>query len=213
MKHFSCAMEVKDLTDTGSFEGLASVYGNVDLGGDIVLPGAFKEFNRTKDGFIRILDSHNTRAPIGKGQLVDTHVGLAIKGQLLLKVARARDVYELMKENGIDGLSIGYDVLPGGFKVREDGVRELSAIKLWEVSTTAFPMNQDAQVSRVKEIERCTSIRELEELLRDAAGLSRSQAKLHAGEIWKTLTGKRDAGGEVGEEAQQLLQTLNRYKG
>lgn len=209
MKHFFCPMEVKDLTETGSFEGLASVYGNVDLGGDIVLPGAFKEFNKTKDGYIRILDSHNTRAPIGKGQLVDTHVGLAIKGQLLLKVARARDVYELMKENVIDGLSIGYDVLPGGFKVREDGIRELSGIKLWEVSATAFPMNQEARTSHVKSIERCTSIRDVEDLLRDATGLSRSQAKLHAGEIWKTLSGKRDAGVEVGEEVQQLLQIIN----
>lgn len=209
MKHIGSAFELKDLTETGSFEGLASVYGNVDLGGDVIMPGAFKEFNKTKDGYIRILDSHNTRAPIGKGMLVDTHVGLAIKGQLLLKVARARDVYELMKENVIDGLSIGYDVLPGGFKIREDGVRELTGIKTWEISTTCFPMNQEARTSHVKEIERCTSIRDVEDLLRDATGLSRSQAKLHAGEIWKTLSGKRDAGVEVGDEVQQLLKVIN----
>ena len=209
LQHQGYPFEIKSLTETGSFEGLAAVYGNIDLGYDVIEPGAFKEFALTKDGAIRILDGHQTRSPIGKGVLVDSHVGLVMKGQLNLKVSRSRDVYELMKDGVIDGLSVGFDILPGGAEYAESGVRMLKALKLWEVSTTPFPMNQSAQVSAVKSIQKCNSIRDLEDTLREATGLSRAQAKLHAGAIWKTLSGQRDADGQVGDEAKSLLQAIS----
>lgn len=213
MELIGCPFEVKELTETGSFEGVASMYGNVDLGGDIVEPGAFKEFEKTRDGQIRVLASHDTRAPIGKGIVTDSHLGLVIKGQLNLAVARARETHALMKDYIIDGLSIGYDVLPGGAEIRDDGVRVLKALKLWEVSATVFPMNPMAKVSAVKErkIEVCRSVREVEDMLRDAVGLSRAQAKLHAGAIWKTLAGQRDADGEVGEAAKEMLELVKGF--
>lgn len=203
--------EIKELTEAGTFEGLASVYGNTDLGGDIVEPGAFKEFALTKDGQIRILDAHNTRAPIGKGKLTDTHIGLAMKGTLNMSIARAREVHALMKDGIIDGLSIGFDIRAGGANIDDKGIRRLTDLKLWEVSTTAFPMNQAAQVSGVKTLEKCTSIRDVEDLLRDAVGLSRTQAKLHASGIWKTLNGQRDADAEVGDAAKELLSTIGKF--
>jgi HK97 family phage prohead protease len=203
MRYVSAPLEIKQLDERGTFEGLAAVYGNVDLGGDVIEPGAFKEFVETRDGNVRILDGHNMRSPIGKGKLTDTHLGLAIKGRLNLAVARAREVYELMKDDIIDGLSIGYDILPAGSELLDSGVRKLKALKVWEVSTTPFPMNSSALVSSVKGIERVSDVRELEELLRDAAGLSARQAKLHAGAIWSTKTGQRDVGGE--EDTVQRL--------
>ena len=208
MLHLYRPMELKELTEAGTFEGMASVYGNTDLGGDIVEPGAFKEFALTKDGQIRILDGHNTRMPIGKGKLTDTHLGLAIKGTLEMSVARAREVHALMKAGIIDGLSVGFDFLRDGYKISEDGVRRITKIKLWEVSTTAFPMNELATVSGVKDIVRATSIREVEDLLRDAVGLSRTQAKLHAAAIWKTKSGPRDAGDDTGETVQRMIAFL-----
>lgn len=33
--------EVKAVDDAGNFEGYASVFNNVDLGDDVILPGAF----------------------------------------------------------------------------------------------------------------------------------------------------------------------------
>lgn len=212
MQYMHRPIEVKELTDEGAFEGLASVYGNVDLGGDVIEPGAFKEFSLTKDGQIRILDGHNTRAPIGKGRLTDTHLGLAIKGKLEMAVARAREVHALMKSGIIDGLSIGFDIIKGGAQTDEQGVRRITRIKLWEVSTTAFPMNQAATVSAVKEFARVRSVRETEDLLRDAVGLSRSQAKLHAGAIWKTMSGQRDADEDVGAVAARMVAYLGTVK-
>lgn len=214
MEQLGRPFDIKEVSETGSFEGLASVYGNVDLGLDIIEPGAFKEFYRTKDGKIRILDGHNPRVPIGKGEVIDSHLGLVIKGQLVLETGPARNVHALMKAGVIDGLSVGYDILPGGSKIDDQGVRHLSSLKLWEVSATPFPMNPKAQVLGVKNIERVRSVRELEELLRESVGLSNSQAVKHAGEIWRTLSGQRESGvaDEFPAEAgKQLLDLFHKF--
>ena len=47
----------------------------------------------------------------------------------------------------LKGLSIGYDAVRS---VMKDGVRLLQEVKLYEVSTTAFPMNEMATVTSVK---------------------------------------------------------------
>jgi phage head maturation protease len=44
----SFPLEVKELDDAGTFVGFASVYGNVDSYGDIVMPGAFDRTMREK---------------------------------------------------------------------------------------------------------------------------------------------------------------------
>ena len=41
MQNRAFKLEIKSISDQGIFKGLASVYGNVDLGGDVVEPGAF----------------------------------------------------------------------------------------------------------------------------------------------------------------------------
>ena len=203
MQHIHCPMEIKEVTETGSFEGLASVYGNIDLGGDIVMPGAFKEFVKTRDGSIRILDSHNTRAPIGKGTVIDSHMGLVLKGTLNLKVSRSRDVHELMKDGIIDGLSIGFDILPNGSEIREaDNVRLLKELRLWEISTTVFPMNPMATISAVKNFQQITNIREYENFLREVGGFSKEQAKILA-RSFRDLPGRRDAD-ETAEHSELL---------
>lgn len=210
MRILNCPMEIKELSDTGSFEGLASTYGGTpDLGGDIIAPGAFKEFKLTKDGHIRILDGHNPRSPIGKGLLTDTHVGLAIKGKLNLAVTNARNVYEMMKDGVSDGLSIGFDVRPGGSEIK-DGIRYLKDLLLWEVSVTVFPMNESALIGNVKAGGLITSIREFEDFLRDAGGFSKAQALLLASGGWKALQDRRDSG--AADDVQQIIGFLESVK-
>ena len=43
MKHLTLTLKSSDLQDTGQFEGYASTFGNVDQGGDLIEPGAFRE--------------------------------------------------------------------------------------------------------------------------------------------------------------------------
>lgn len=203
MRVLNSPLELKKLSETGSFEGLASVYGVLDLGGDIVEPGAFREFMLTKDGQIRILDGHDSRQPIGKGKLTDTKAGLLIEGTLNLAVARAREVLALMKDGIVDGLSIGYDVLAGGAEFR-DGVRHLIKLKLYEVSTVIWPMCQPAQVTAVKHANHAADLRELEHLLNTGTliELSSRKAKAGARELWRIMHGADDASdGEIDVDA------------
>lgn len=208
VKALDFQMEVKLAGDTGEFSGYASVFGNVDLGGDVIERGAFKEFVTTKDGMVRVLYQHDTRNPIGKARVWEDAHGLGFDGKLVLEDALARKSYAYMKAGILDGMSIGYDVLGGpgeGFEMKGD-VRVLKKLKLWEISLVTFGMNPLAQVASVKHHQQITSIREYERFLRDEGGFSNAQAKLLA-RAWCTLPGQRDADGEGDESLKQLVDT------
>lgn len=198
--------DLKALGDSGEFSGYASIFGNVDLGGDVVQQGAFKEIVTTKDGFVRVLYQHDTRRPIGKARVTEDVRGLAFDGRLVLSDAVARSAYEMMKAGIIDGMSIGFDVLPNGSEMRQDGVRLLKSLKLYEISPVVFGMNQLAGITAVKYSQQIVDIRGYENFLREVGGFSRAQAKLLASS-WKLLPGQRDAGdGEpTATEVQQLV--------
>lgn len=148
--HKDFRFELKSLSAEGSFEGLAAVYGNIDLGGDVIEPGAFAKTLLDKNGEVPILFAHDTHEPIGIGRLTDTREGLAVTGELVLESPTASKAYALLKKGVLKGLSIGYDDVKS--KV-VDGVRRLSELKLWEVSLVVFPMNPLATVTGVKTVE------------------------------------------------------------
>jgi hypothetical protein len=54
-----------------------------------------------------------------------------------------------------------------------------------EISAVTFPMNTRATIQSVKATDR--TVREWEELLRDAGGLSRSQSKMTAQAVIRSL--------------------------
>lgn len=164
MKYRDLAIEIKDIGESdGSFLGLASVYGNEDLGGDIVEPGAFTKTLSDKGGEVPLLWQHNTREPIGIGKLTDTAKGLEIQGKLVLSVGKAKEAYDLMKNRVIKGLSIGYDTVRDEVK---GGKRMLKELKLWEVSVVTFPMNELANVQFVKSDDLLARIELLEQALK-----------------------------------------------
>lgn len=138
-------LEIKELTDEGTFVGFASVYGVVDLGGDVVEKGAFSRTIKSRPE-VKILWRHD--APIGKGTIEDTEKGLKISGRLTLAVAQAKEALALMKDGVVSGLSIGFTTVKDEIK---DGIRHLREVKLWEVSLTPFPMNEKAVVTAVKQ--------------------------------------------------------------
>lgn len=133
--------------DAGTFIGMASVYNVKDLHDDIVLPGAFAKTIAERP-LVKLLYQHDTREPIGVGEVSDSRAGLVIKGKLALGVQRARDTHELLKAGVLDSLSIGYDVIKS--RPFKDGTRHLTEIRLWEVSVVTFPANTAAVIADVK---------------------------------------------------------------
>ena len=161
-------IELKALGDDGSFEGYGAVFSNVDLGNDRVLPGAFVESltrHRREGTSVKMLWNHNPSEPIGIWEdLAEDSKGLWGKGQLILDVARAREVHALMKRKAIGGLSIGYATIED--KV-EAGVRLLKKVDLWEVSPVTFPMNDRARIESVKTDQLGAALRAFAIKLRD----------------------------------------------
>lgn len=202
-KSIECPFEIKNLDENGSFDGYASVFGNLDLGDDIVERGAFKEMVKNEDGKVVVLWQHDTRSPIGVASVQEDAKGLAFKGQLVLEDPNGRRAQAHMKAKSVRGMSIGYDVLDGGSKMLDNGVRMLTGLKLWEISLVTFGMNPAAGVlgAKQKMIEQLTTIRDYENFLREVGGFSKAQALILA-KAWKDLPGQRDAGTEADEPSE-----------
>ncbi len=147
--------ELKSIGEEGTFTGLASTYGNTDLGGDMVMPGAFTKTLAEKRGQVPLLMGHNTASPIGLATLTDSAAGLMVKGELVLEADGAKSAYALLKKGVIRGLSIGYDTVKS---TMAGGVRQLSELKLWEISLTPFAMNEMATVTAVKSTEEADQV-------------------------------------------------------
>ena len=206
------SLDVKLLTEEGEFEGYASTFGDVDNGSDIVMPGAFADtLVRRPAADVKMLFQHNTSCPIGKWlELREDNKGLYAKGKLLRSIEKGREIYELMKESVLDGMSIGFRSLIDEYD-RELDVRRLIKVELREISVVTFPMNEHATVSLVKNGNDLPPIRELERWLARDAGLGRKVAKaVIAGEYKSLLSAERDAG--TGDQADLLCAAVRAAK-
>ena len=155
VKRLYAPLEIKSLNDDGHFEGLCSTYGNVDLGGDIIEPGAFTKTIAEHGARLPLLAEH--REAIGMADMEDRVEGLYSRNSLNLAKSVARDAYADLKfysERGIKtGMSIGYQVLNAVQDKANEMVRRITEVRLWENSITLFPMNQLARVTAVKSAE------------------------------------------------------------
>lgn len=148
-KSFEVVIDTLD-GETGEFEGYASVFNVVDLGGDRVLPGAFAKTIKEREGKIKLLWQHDRNKPIGViSELVEDETGLLIRGKLALKTQLGSETFELMKITAIDSFSIGYWATKVYFD-EETGNRDLAEVELLEVSIVTMPMNEEATITQLK---------------------------------------------------------------
>ena len=188
----------------GMFSGYASIFGNKDLGNDVVVQGAFQKSIRAKGARkIKMLFQHDTKEPIGVYTKVrEDAQGLYVEGKLAMQTQKGREVYELMKMGAIDGLSVGYRVDAKGYSYDDRGKkRYLKQVDLMEISAVTFPMNPKARVNAVKAEER--TVRDWEAFLRDEGGLSRSESKVAASAVTKALDQR-----EVGDEQSEVMKSI-----
>jgi HK97 family phage prohead protease len=193
-------LELKMLDETGTFEGYASTFGNEDQGQDIVVKGAFLDSLKERGPVgVKMLYEHNPTEPIGKWvDLREDDRGLYAKGQLLITdLQKAREVHAMMKNQILDGLSIGFRCIDSSMQRGEYPVRLLQKIDLREISAVLFPMNEEAAISSVKAANDLPTEREFQCWLQRDAGFSRSEAEHVIRHGLKSLIkAQRDAGGE-----------------
>lgn len=142
--------EVKADDSLGSFEGVLSTYGNIDRVGDICEPGCFDASIAEKGTRFPLCWNHNDNEIVGSFRVVSTEGALSVKGRFNQAVQRAKEVYSLLKDGDVTGLSIGYSVKRATYD--QNGVRHLLEVDLWEGSLTAFPANPmaEAQAKNMK---------------------------------------------------------------
>jgi HK97 family phage prohead protease len=139
--------------EQGIFSGYAAVFGNVDSGGDIIEPGAFTKTIAEGWERVKILALHNDCwLPIGKPlELREDSHGLYIKGKIS-DTSMGIDVKTLLRDRVLNEMSIGYDPVTFDYD-KEDGIRHLREVKLWEVSLVTWAMNPEALVTGYKSVE------------------------------------------------------------
>jgi HK97 family phage prohead protease len=190
----------KSIDDGGVIEGIGAAYGNVDHGGDRLMPGVFAKALSDRSGrALPMLIHHDQRRPIGVWtEMAETSAGLHVKGRIVRDSNDGRDAYALAQGGALAGLSIGYRATR---EKQAGNVRELHEAQLHEVSLVAIPMNDRATVRSVKTI---ANIRDLEDLLRDEGGMSGRRAKAAATAAWKAINAS-DSDEEANAELTEIL--------
>ena len=217
-KHLSLSdVSLKMEGEAGRFSGYASVFGGVDSYGDTIVRGAFASTLRN-NGMPKMFFNHDwSGIPVGKWtKAVEDDHGLLVEGEFTPGLAAADSVRAAMKHGTLDGLSIGGFVKQGDFELTENGrvIRKWS--KLIEVSPVVFPADDAARVDLesvkgadiLDAIEEASTAREIEQLLRDAAGLSKRAATALVARIKSvTLLGDPAA---PDDPMKQLVERINR---
>lgn len=184
--------------------GYGSVFGNRDNGGDIVMPGAFKECIASGRR-VKMLWQHDASQPIGVwDEMSEDESGLRMKGRVAKK-GKGGEVAELIKMGAVEGLSIGYRTQEYEMDM-DEGSRKLTKLDLWETSVVTFPMNELAGIYAMKADE--ITQRDLERAFKNM-GHSNRMAKAMAGGAWKARSEVlRDADTDVPEQVQRDVDEL-----
>ena len=147
----------------GQMLAYASVFGNVDSYGDVVVKGAFAntlaEWRQRKDRTIPLLYGHNMSDPnMNIGAVLDAEEddrGLKILAQFD-DDAMAQKVYRLVKAGRIAELSFAFDTIKSALlddPDRPDAYRELQELKLYECSVVPIGANSETEVLAIKAAE------------------------------------------------------------
>lgn len=125
--------------------GYASIFGNLNSYGYTFDKGAFS--GSLKDKEIRFLFNHNHDFVIGK--ILDAYEddkGLFFIAEFNSGVTLSREVYAMLKQGDINGVSIGFITISEN---SVNGIIHKTEVDLWEISIVTFPANDKATVQQV----------------------------------------------------------------
>jgi len=160
-KHITVGIKADaDASAEGRFTGYASVFGNKDSYGDVVVKGAFAESLKSygeNGAGIPCYWSHQMSDPMMNiGQTVkaveDDH-GLFVEVKLDLDNPNAAYTHKLIKEGRVNQMSFAFDVEDYAFVESEEHGEylELRKMKIHEVSVVQVGANQATELLDVKD--------------------------------------------------------------
>jgi len=137
----------------GELEGYASVFGNVDADGDVVMPGAFKktltDWSHSRQPLPLIADHDLSTAGV-IGSVHDARedaTGLRVRARFSSD-QKAQSVRTKMVEGHLKGMSFTYQAVKHYLGQHAGkSARFLQELKLFEVTVSPFPINELATAS------------------------------------------------------------------
>jgi len=146
----------------GIIEGYASVFGNTDSDMDIMMPGCYSKTLQENYRRIKHLYQHDPFKPLSGTKnnnlvLVQDNYGLKYTSTVS-KTSYGRDCIRLHLDGVIDENSVGFQTMEAK-DVMMDGNfthREITQVKLWEVSSVTYGANDMAQNTSSKSISKET---------------------------------------------------------
>ena len=128
-------------------KGYGSYFDNMDSDGDIIRRGAYKKTIKENGDRVRYIYQHNMAQPLGKmNMLEEDDKGLMFEAEIA-DTTLGNDVYELLKMGVITENSVG--ILPMQKEFKGD-YREITEVKLYEVSAVTLAANDQAKIMSVK---------------------------------------------------------------
>lgn len=180
MSALGYGFEIKAIDEAGYIAGVAAGYGNVDYGGDMIMPGALTKAIAGRSS-VPMLLFHDHKRPVGAwSKFTEGGKGLEVEGKIAVKSRAGQEAHALAEAGALPGLSIGYKTIRHRF---EGKVRQLHELALHEVSLVPVGMNEAAVVTQIKSIiegGELPSLSDFEGFLREA-GFSKTQATAIAG--------------------------------
>lgn len=205
MNELDFALDVKAIGEDGEIEGLAVGYGNMDHGGDIVLPGAITASVAGRKSLPMLL-FHDHKRPVGVWtEFKEIGEGLLVKGRFD-DTQDGREAKVRARNGSLGGLSMGFKTIKHRF---EGKARHLLEVALHEISLVTIPMNDRTRVLSVKDIldsGGVPTVRQFENFLRDAGGFSKSTAAQFASACKPHLRGEPEA--KANDDLREFLKGL-----
>ena len=131
----------------GVVKGYGSYFGNKDSDNDVIMKGAYKKTIKENGERVKYLYQHNMIQPIGKmKELYEDDKGLVFVAEIA-KTQLGKDVVELMKSGILTENSVG--IMPIQKENKRD-YREITEVKLYEISAVTLAANEEAKILDVK---------------------------------------------------------------
>ncbi len=198
----------------GEFEGYASVFNSDDKVDDTILPGAFKKSLKSGEKILMFLNHDNYEVPIGGWPSIkEDDYGLAVKGSINLDHKDGPTLHSALERGDMGGMSIGFRMTHNDYTLKDEdepyGGRIIHNVGLKEISIVNFPCEPKAMIDlssvKAEEWESMQTIRDLEHLLRDEFGVSKSVAGAFLSHAKRILAGDLSNAGEQIEELQKKI--------
>lgn len=172
--------ETRGKGDAFQFSGYGSIWDRIDSYGDTMLKGAFAEAIGSRKTMMFF--GHDSRRIPGKWiDVQEDDKGLRMVGELTPNHSEAADLEASLRHQSVSGLSVGGYTTKADW-VEEDGQiigRRIHIFDLYETSVVGIPAESEARIDAVsvkQALDSCRSMSELEHLLREVAGLTKSSA-------------------------------------